>query len=383
MNEVANESDVRAQARELLELHWLDDGYTMPNRATYPWQWLWDSCFHAMAWAALGDERGLTEVDRLFAFQTDRGFVPHMNYFPDPSAAIEVWGRSGASTITQPPMYGHAIATLAGQGMTPSDETIEAAERGLRFLFNDRRRTSGGLIELCHPWESGCDDSARWDKAMDGPWERELWRAHKWKLVKTVRTDGEGGAIANDSFSVGSVGFNALVAFNARELHSLTGSDDLRMAADELSQAISDRWDPDLRTWIDDGMLADSSGRARTVDSHFALLVDADVGHRDIALADLVDPEAYGALHGPAGVHRYEPTRDPITYWRGPAWPQMSYLLWLAANRLGDSQVATSIAGSLRSGTLTSGWAEFWEPDTGLGAGAIPQSWATVTVLTD
>lgn len=383
MNEDAQESTLRASARELLELHWLEDGFTMPNRATYPWQWLWDSCFHAMVWATLGDERALTEVERLFTFQTERGFVPHMNYLPDPAAAVEFWGRSGASTITQPPMYGHAIAHLVSCGMTPSDQVIGSAERGLRFLFNDRRRTAGGLIELCHPWESGCDDSARWDNAMDGPWERELWRAHKWKLVQSVRTDGDGGAIANDSFAVGSIGFNALVAFNARELHRLTGSEDLLHYADELSETISDRWDPNLRTWVDDGMLETTSGRARTVDAHFALLVDPDPTHTSVGLADLVDPLAYGADHGPAGVHRSEPTRDPVTYWRGPAWPQMSYLLWLAAVRLGDDAAANTIAGSLRSGTLTSGWAEFWHPDTGVGAGAIPQSWATVTVLTD
>lgn len=355
----------------------------MPNQATYPWQWLWDSCFHALVWARLEDPRAVTEIEKLFTFQTNAGFVPHMNYLPDPQAAVEVWGRTGASTITQPPMYGHAIAELARSGVELEAGTLEAAERGLRFLFEQRRRSESGLIELVHPWESGCDDSARWDAAMEGEWSRERWREHKWHLISTVATDAEGGAIANDDFRVASVGFNALVAFNAFELATVTESASLRAAAADVAQVVSSRWDAGLRTWVDDGDLAATTGRVRTVDAHFALLVDPDPSHTAIGLADLVDPTAFGAAHGPAGIHRDEPTRDPRTYWRGPAWPQMSYLLWVAASRLGDADRAASIAASLRSGAEVSGWAEFWEPDTGEGLGAIPQSWATVALLVE
>lgn len=373
--------DLRTEAAELLELHWRPEGFTMPNQATYPWQWLWDSCFHALVWARLGDARALTEIEKLFTFQTAAGFVPHMNYLPDPDAAIEVWGRSGASTITQPPMYGHAIAELVRGGVEVGDATLAAAERGLRFLFEHRRRSASGLIELVHPWESGCDDSARWDAAMDAPWTRERWREHKWHLVSTVITDDDGGAIANDEFRIASVGFNALIAFNALELASVTGSEWLSAQANDLAARISARWDAELRTWVDDGDLASTTGQVRTVDAHFALLVDPDRSHTSVGLADLVDPSAFGAAHGPAGIHRSEPTRDPRTYWRGPAWPQMSYLLWAAASRLGDDHVAASIATSLIAGAQASGWAEFWEPDTGEGLGAIPQSWATVALL--
>ena len=48
---------ILSRARAVLEAHWTAHGYCVPNPTTYPWQWLWDSCFHAVAWAALGDER--------------------------------------------------------------------------------------------------------------------------------------------------------------------------------------------------------------------------------------------------------------------------------------------------------------------------------------
>lgn len=375
--------ELRQLAYQLLDDHWLVDGYTMPNRATYPWQWLWDSCFHSIVWSELGDERALIELAQLFRFQTAQGFVPHMNYHPDPGAAREFWGRDGASTITQPPMYGHAIAELVARGMQPRDEVLESAVRGLRYLFTHRRKTAGGLIELCHPWESGCDDSARWDANLQEPWQRERWRERKHELVGAVETDDEGGAIHNDQFAVGSVGFCALVAFNALELDAAVGSTGLAEPANELIAAISSRWDDHLATWVDDGALAATSGRARTTDAYFALLVDHTEPRAQAATAQLIDPAAYGGACGPAGSHRDEPTYDPVTYWRGPAWPQMSYLLWVALRRGPDGAAAASVGAGLRNGSLRSGFAEFWHPDSGLGCGAIPQSWATLSVMVD
>ena len=50
---------LRQRALQILQAHWRPDaGYCVPNPAAYPHQWLWDSAFHAVAWARLGDERG-------------------------------------------------------------------------------------------------------------------------------------------------------------------------------------------------------------------------------------------------------------------------------------------------------------------------------------
>lgn len=365
----------------------------MPNAATYPWQWLWDSCFHAVIWAELGDDRGLTELDRLFAFQTESGFVPHMGYHPDPEAARPVWGKAGASTITQPPMYGWALHELHGRGLTPPSALIARAARGLDFLLNTRARSTEGLIELCHPWESGCDDSARWGGAfarrgLAAPstaqlWNRELWREIKIQLLVEIEVDGEGSAVKNQGFSVASVGFNALVAFNAVLLAELANLDELGRRARELGELVAARYDPVQRTWCDDGAYATGTGRIRTTDALFCVLVDTDEQRAGDAAADLLDPTAYGGAFGPAGAHRDEPTYDPVTYWRGPTWPQMTELLRISLARRGREAEADRLGAQLRRGAAASGLAEFWHPDTGVGGGAAPQSWAGVAVLND
>ena len=95
----------------------------------------------------------------------------------------------------------------------------------------------------------------------------------------------------------------------------------------------------------------------------------------------MVDPGAHGGRCGPTQVHRDEAAFAPRTYWRGPAWPQLTYLAWLAARRAGSSETADALAEMLVAGATASGWAEYWDADDGHGLGAAPQSWATLAVL--
>jgi hypothetical protein len=373
---------MEAAARSILEAAWRPDGphgFCVPNPTTYPWQWLWDSCFHAVVWAHLGDPRGSLEVAAALHDQDADGFVPHLRYVGhDGGPHQELWGRPGTSSITQPPMYGHALAELARLGQPVEPSLLEQAEAGLRFLLQRRRRSPAGLVELCHPWESGCDDSPRWDSTVAPGWTPERWYEAKGALVGAIERTAGGAPVHNPAFAVGSAGFSALVAWNARELATVTGRDALLADAEELVAAIDARWDPLLRTWVDDGPTAAGSGRVRTLDALLPLLV----APRPEAFAELVDPGAFGAPFGPTGVHRAEPSFAPGSYWRGSSWPQLTYLLWLAATSsppaAGGGSVAASLAGSLARGAVASGWAEHWDPDRGTGLGARPQSWTTL-----
>ena len=80
-------------------------------------------------------------------------------------------------------------------------------------------------------------------------------------------------------------------------------------------------------------------------------------------------------------MHRDEPSFDPGSYWRGSAWPQLSYLLWVAASRAGQEVAAATIAAATIEGVGRSEWAEHWHPDDGSARGAVPQSWATLALV--
>ena len=237
-----------------MEAHWQPEGYTVPNAAVYPFAWLWDSCFHAVIWAALGHgDRALTELAHVFRCQDEAtGFVPHIDYQRDPDHLRAFWGRSGSSSITQPPMYGHAVVELRRRGIDVGAEIVERSRAGVEFFLAERRHDSG-LIAITHPWETGCDDSPRFDHwgAADG----QRWYDVKGALVRDLPDNG---------FDCAPVSLSALVAWNAREL---------KLDDDGISGALAERWDGALATWVDAGAAETTSGRIRTLDGLLPLLV--------------------------------------------------------------------------------------------------------------
>ncbi len=367
---------------------WVPLGYTAPNPATYPWMWLWDSCFHSLVWHALGDdERALVELTSALWSIDSTGFVPHMGYQLDPERSVELWGRRATSSITQPPMYGHAIAELSRAGVAVPEELSDRARRGLEFLLQRRvRDRRSELIEVVHPWETGCDDSPRWDDlAGPGSFELDRWRRRKNDLLRDVERGSRGEPLSNPHFGVAPCGFNALVAFNAAELATVTSDRDLAAAAGELAEALDQRFNPQLGTWVDAGANSGGSGRIRTADGLLPLLVSRSDSARRQVMEELADPGAYCARYGSRGVHAAEPSHDPTAYWRGPVWPQLSYLLWLAAGGGSEQPSATAalLAQHTTNGAMSSGLAEYWDGDSGTGLGAIPQSWTGLALLLD
>jgi glucosylglycerate hydrolase len=74
-----HEAQLRSEAYKILESAWRPKpGYCVPHATVYLHLWLWDSCFHSIAWASLRDGRALREVEAVFAKQFQNGFVPHM-----------------------------------------------------------------------------------------------------------------------------------------------------------------------------------------------------------------------------------------------------------------------------------------------------------------
>lgn len=385
----------------MMNAAWRPPGFCVPNNDVYPHQWLWDSCFHALVWAEVDPARAQVELTTSLAKQHRLGFVPHMTYWTDPAAGSEFWQRDETSSITQPPMFGHTVAELRRRGVTIDgaglefDELVNRVVLGLTHLLADRQRSPAGLVCVFHPWESGCDDSPRWpgadmaaDKWRDGGVQE--WRRRKGEMVTGLQLD-DGVPVDSSVFVVGSVGFSALVAWNAlevvRAVPDQPGINRLAVLANGLINSIAQRWSQNDGTWIDDPVVVaevdddqvTAAARVRTSDAMLALLVDP----RAEAFAQLTDQAAFGAVFGPTGVHLAEPSFDPAAYWRGPAWPQMSYLLWVAATRAGQPQVAEALRSALAGGAIVSGLAEYWNADTGQGHGAAPQTWAGLGLIAE
>ena len=80
------ESDLREAARRQLTANlrrgispWTGKPYSFawPSAHPYPYQWFWDSCFHAIVWTHLDMEQAKEELRTLLRAQRADGHIPH------------------------------------------------------------------------------------------------------------------------------------------------------------------------------------------------------------------------------------------------------------------------------------------------------------------
>ena len=381
------EAQARAGAERLLADHWDEArGHTYPNRKTYPHQWLWDSCFAAVAWDATGRaDRGLRELTNALAGQLRDGFVPHMRYA---GPATGRGPRTDVSSFTQPPIFAHTARVLAEHVEVPAD-VLTRVERGLAWLW-EKRRTPDGLIVLVHPWESGADDSPRWDSwaaaflhASD--WTRLRWRRWRWSaldrhLVEQAEFDETGVAVGSKSFVCAPAAFNALAAHAAAEYAALTGDTGWANRSAELASLIDRHmWNATTGLWSDVAVVGGGeSVHVPTLDGVLGALVTTDAAKATRALDQLADVRRFAAPFGLNFVAREARSYHPDQYWRGSAWMQMNYLARLAALRWERDDLVNAIRAMSIRGALSGGFAEHWNPQTGRGRGAIPLTWSAL-----
>jgi hypothetical protein len=371
---------VRTGAARVLNQAWDDGvGYCRPNRRSYPHLWLWDSCFHSIAWFAIGDARGTSELDAVFEGQLPNGFLPHMRY------GRRTYPRGPLKTVssfTQPPVYARALKAAADAGHPASDLMLENASRALDALWRERLRN--GLLVIVHPWEAGTDDSARFDGWVGShDWNRREWTAFDRALLASTVFAPEGQAIDNPDFVVAPASFNAIAADAALTLGELTGDASWVARGRALADAIDDAmWDADEQLWSDIALvgrgLGGSSTRIPTMDATLPALCTGNRAHALAALEQLTDPARFGAPYGPRFVPRSHPTYHPTHYWRGPAWPQLNYLAVVAARQCDEPLIAGNIGETTKKACLRARFAEYWDAETGRGLGARPQTWAAV-----
>ncbi len=372
--------ELERSAFRVLDEAWQPDlSCCVPHPGIYPHLWLWDSCFHSMAWAALGDGRAAEELQAVFRKQFTNGFVPHMAY-----RGPTVWRgpRQDVSSFTQPPVYALALSRLEQGGLPVATSLDASVTRALQYFLD--HRLVDGLVKVVHPWETGCDDSPRWDSWVGSDsWNRAEWTVFDRELAAAADWAGEENeAIANRRFESISSLFNGILA-HALQLHGRRTTDErLSAAGTRLGEAMELLlWDDDQGMYVDRALVGGGpSVRVPTLDGVLATLGTVSRERAAIALDQLRDPDRFAGPHGLRYVAADHPAYRSDLYWRGPAWPQLTLLAVEACRRWGHDELATSLADQARKSIPGSGWSEYWDPETGAGLGARPQTWAAVAV---
>src|SRR5215207_2508286 len=418
-------------------------GWTRASPTLYPHQWSWDSAFIAIGLAHLDTGRAAGELLTLLEHQWKNGKVPHIvfnpkappeSYFPGP----EHWasatdspdappGSSLTSGLCQPPVHAIAarhilrVAKARGDGIAGIREFLSEAYPRLfswhRYLATARDPEGSGLVTIYHPWESGTDNSPRWDAALarisvgevpsytrydlehvtdpshrptDSEYDRFLWLL---ELLKRVRYD-ESDIYERHPFLVKDVLFSAiLVAANEAllEISEVVEAprEDRAFIEGWIERGragLEEQWDPHLGLCLDQDVLAGERLRVRTVGG-FAPLISGGLDRSRLRdLLNTLDSQAFAGNPSlrhplPPSTSPEEPGFHPRSYWRGPVWPVANWLFWWSLLRAGESERAQGIRRETLEELSEGGFAEYFEPFTGEALGSGEQSWTAAVAL--
>jgi hypothetical protein len=278
------------------------------------------------------------------------------------------------SCFTQPPVYALALAHMEANRL-PFDPTLVAdVSRALQYFLD--HRMVDGLAKVVHPWETGCDDSPRWDSWIGSDsWNRAEWTQFDKRIAETAEWGPEGDAHGNPDFECASSMFNGVLA-HALQMHGARyGDDHVSAAGSQLAESIEiSLWDDDQGLYVDRALAGGGpSVSIPTLDGILATLGTVSRERAAIAIDQLRDPTRFAGPHGIRYVAADHPAYQRDAYWRGPAWPQITLLVIEACRRWGYEDLAHCVAAQARLVIPGTGWSEYWIPRRVRASGPSPR----------
>ncbi|WP_131738670.1 MGH1-like glycoside hydrolase domain-containing protein [Actinomadura roseirufa] len=412
-------------AARVLDASWTGTA-TAASPALYPHQWSWDAAFISMGLARHHRARAETELLSLFRGQWADGMLPHIvfdtaharqAFFPGP----ELWrserhptAPNGVHTsgLTPPPL--HALAALRLHECAPSVDQGRAFLERLypllaaqhHYLAHARDLGGGGLIAICHPWESGQDNSPAWDRPLSAlrlpptayapahiPRTLPTGEDHDRyvRLAALMREARYRPGYLRDEhpFAVEDPLVNATYLASTHalaEIAAIVGADPAphRAHAEHVHTALLDRlWDRETCCFRARDLRAGNLLPVVTAAS-FGPLLDPDLPAP--LVRDLVDLLLSARFAGAAGYpvptcDIQAPAFDRGGYWRGPTWISTNWLLWYGSLNHDLPVIADLLYGATMRLVRQSGFREFFDPFDGTGRGGHDHSWSAALVL--
>lgn len=412
---------------------------TKPAPSLYPHLWSWDSAFIAIGIAQYSIDRAVDEMRAVLRGQWKNGMIPQIQfnpgvpeeaYFPGPARwdvhAVSQDAPEGIVTsgIIQPPVHAIAVRAICdladrSRARAIAREFYPALREWHRYLMSARDPEVSGLVTIVHPWESGMDNSPRWDAALarisvpegelppftrrdlahvadpsqrptDEDYNRFMW------IVEVLKRGGyRVDQLYEDlPFRVKDVFLSAILVAANESLIQIANLadvdfDELNLIESWINRGrlgIAEQWDTERDLCCDLDLVDNTSIPVHTI-AAFAPVVAGQVApNMRGALttmwrseAFIGHPELRWAV--PPSTSPLEPTFNATRYWRGPVWPVMNWLLWWAWGRIGEFDIADGLRASGLEQVRSVGFYEYIDPFTGEGLGSDAQSWTAAAVL--
>jgi glycogen debranching enzyme len=384
--------------------------FVCPSPRSYPFQWLWDSCFHAIALLCVDAELAKQELRCLLQGAQSDGFIPHMLLWDKRAhgPALEKYSIVLAdpffTTTVQPPVLARAVWRVY-QATKDRDfllEVLPATLRFFRWLKAYRDPDDDHLIALIQPDESGLDASPKYDVLMnlhDVPAEQvhAHLAANMSRLFSAYEPHREDPArlLALDVFNWEEVMTNSIYADGLQCLGRLcreagfpaAEAAEFERRGRRVLAALEEKcWDERSGAFWDLHGYEETRAHTLTLTSLFPLILDSLDRHMVWRLVEehLLNEREFWLPYPIPSVAASEPSFDPehrtgVT-WRGPSWVNCNHYLYWGLRSHGYRDIASELAKRTVQMIGSGGMREFFNPYTARGQGAVDFAWTALVL---
>jgi hypothetical protein len=414
-----------------------DGLFTIPTTGLYPHQWLWDSCFIAIGIRHYDVPRAQQEILSLLRGQWGNGMLPHMIFSPHDAHRIdrEVWrsyvspyAPDGVATsgITQPPMVAEAVVRIGQKlGMPERRSWYQRVYPALlayhQWMYNDRDLHQEGLTVQIHSWETGMDDTPPWLYEMHQHlmplWIRALHNAHLDGLLSLFRRDTHyvprnqrmktidhlvlysiqkrlrrkaydtERILSHSLLSIEDLNFNAILIRANHHLRSIAKTigqqvpDDLHARMKKTEGALEQLWDAYSGQYYCRNFVTHKLLKVPTIATLMPLYAGSISKERAAQLVGLLKSKAFWPKFPVPSVPVTSEGFHAHTYWQGPVWINMNWLIIDGLQRYGYTEEAEHIAKQTLKLVGSGGCHEYFSPLDGSPAGANNFSWTAALTI--
>ncbi|MCP6719958.1 MAG: hypothetical protein KJI72_01350 [Patescibacteria group bacterium] len=367
--------------------------YTLPSTETYPYQWLWDSCFHAIILNHFSADDAQKEILSFLSKQFDNGLIPHMIYWEKADVFNINWGTEGTSSITQPPMVAYAVWRIFQKN--GDEKFLRKVYPNLfhfyKYLINERDPHEQNLVGIITPDESGEDNSPRFDEPLGLPpiHSRKTNFKRRLKLIDENRKcNFDAPFCMKNFFWVKDVPFNAIMVENLKCLAHIAERLGHDYDAEYFGKQRQEIIDAMRELMFEDGIFWTTYGedykkiKVKTWALFAPLFAKIPTQEEAELLVNtyLLNKEEFWTEYPLPTVSLGEPSFNAEGYWRGPTWFAPNWFIYKGLIQYGFMDIASKLKNSSLKLLKKSGFREQFNPQTGKGLGAKEFTWGGLII---
>jgi hypothetical protein len=382
-------------------------GVASPLRVSYPHQWLWDSCAHAIVLSHIDIELAQKEILSLLYAQQENGFIPHLiwnkkNIHWLDRITQSFYPHKDFSPFIQPPVLASAVEAifLRSQDMSFLRSVLPSLKAYYLYLERARSKGDDGLLEIIISYESGKDRSPEYDEVYGRSTAKSIWPIVKLHIRYYTLGWNEDKIFRHNLFRVKDLLLNCVYAqnlFSLSRLLKLAGEDEperlsfLSLAERCEGSILGKMYDAQSGFFysLDSRQGRDKKLEVNTISSFFPLTLPhiQEKQAEGLIRGHLLNPHEYWLPYPLPVVPKSDNSKQKgHVIWRGPqTWVYPNWFIVKGLrkqaqrfNQRGYEEIADHITAKTEELILREGFHDFYDSQTGKGSGISPFSWSTL-----